>query len=62
MNGGELNSAVNVEQGALLDEDYDSECGLTKPTFDLGAGFMSGMPGGKFACAEIEVFAMKPQA
>ena len=45
----------------MVDEEYDSECGLAKPTFDLGKGFMSGMPDGKFACAEMEVFKMEPQ-
>ena len=44
-----------------LDDEYEIKCGLAKPTFDLGPGFMSGTPGGKFACAEIEVFAMQPQ-
>ena len=43
----------------MLDNEYERKCGLTAPTFNLGPGFMSGMPDAKFACAEIEVFAMK---
>ena len=62
-----LNEAnANSDNGLVppytaLDDEYERKRGLVKPTFDLGAGFISGMPGGKFACAEIEVFAMKPQ-
>ena len=59
-------AGANIEQGGIssssaLDENYDNKCGLAKPMFDMGAGFMSGMPDGKFACEEIEVFVMKPQ-
>ena len=54
----------NVETGIAgilkLDDQYESKQGLTKPIFDMGPGFMSGMPDGTFACAEIEVFVMKP--
>ena len=66
MRGEPLNAGPNGENGTAgrfvqLDDRYERKCGLTNPTFDLGKGFMSGMPGGKFACAEVEVFAMQQQ-
>jgi hypothetical protein len=56
---GENGTAPNLE----LDDEYERKYGLAKPNFSLGPGFMSagGIPGrGRFACEEIEVFAMKP--
>ena len=43
-----------------LDDQYERKYGFTAPTFNMGPGFMPGMPNGYFACAEIEVFAMQP--
>ena len=59
-------TSTNTEYGlqagyTALDDEYERKHGLVKPAFSLGPGFMSGTPDGKFACAEIEVFAMKPQ-
>ena len=61
------NGAGNNEYGldaeyTALDEDYENKYQLSRPTFNLGRGFLSGMPHGSFVSAEIEVFAMKVEA
>jgi hypothetical protein len=52
-----VESGLNLGR-ARLDRAYERP---GEPIFKMAAGFMSGMPDGKFACDEIEVFAVKPQ-